>query len=41
MLKELTTYVTASAISFACLGLIALVMVRERIKDIDVGPFDE
>lgn len=41
MMKEFATYVTAGVISFACLGLITLVMVRERFKDIDVGPFDE
>ncbi len=41
MIKEFTVYVAASAIGFACLGLLALVMVRDTIKEIDVGPFDE
>ena len=40
MLKELTVYVTASVIGFACLGLLALVMARDTIKDMDIGPSD-
>ena len=40
MIKELVTYVAASAIGFACLGLLALVMARDTIKDVDIGPFD-
>ena len=35
MIKEFTTYVATTAVSLACLGLIALVMVRDRIKDSD------
>ena len=41
MVKEFSTYVVASTVAFACLGLLALVMVRDTIKEIDVGPFDE
>ena len=41
MVKELATYVMASAVGFACLGLLALVVARDTIKEIDVGPFDE
>jgi hypothetical protein len=40
MLKDITAYVVSSAVSVACLGLLALVMVRDTIKDIDIGPFD-
>ena len=41
MIKEFVTYAVASAVGFACLGLLALVMARDTIKEIDVGPFDE
>ena len=40
MLKDITSYVVSGAVSVACLGLLALVMVRDTIKDIDIGPFD-
>ena len=40
MLKDITAYVVSGTISVACLGLLALVMVRDTIKDIDIGPFD-
>ena len=40
MLKDIAAYVVSGAVSVACLGLLALVMVRDTIKDIDVGPFD-
>ena len=40
MLKDITAYVVASAVSVACLGLLALVMARDTIKDIDIGPLD-
>ena len=41
MIKEFVTYVAASALGLACLGLLALVVARDTIKEIDVGPFDE
>ena len=41
MIKEFVTYVTTGAIGFACLGLLALVVARDTIKEINVGPFDE
>ena len=37
MIKDFVTYVTASAISIACLGLLALTMARDTIKDINIG----
>tara|TARA_B100000131_G_scaffold5608_1_gene5792 strand:- start:308 stop:430 length:123 start_codon:yes stop_codon:yes gene_type:complete len=40
MIKDFTAYVAIGAISIACLGLLALVMARDTIKDIDIGPFD-
>lgn len=40
MIKDLSTYIATGLISFACLGLLALVMARDTVKDIDVGPFD-
>ena len=41
MIKDVTAFLAASAIGFACLGLLALVMARDTIKDTDVGPFDK
>ncbi len=41
MLKDFTTYVIASAISLACLGLLAAIMARDTIKDIDAGPSND
>ena len=41
MLKDIATYAMTSAISIACLGALAMVMLRDTIKEIDVGPFDE
>ena len=40
MLKEFVTYMAASAIGFACLGLLALVVARDTIKEIDSGSPD-
>ena len=40
MIKEFVTYVAASAIGFACLGLLALVVARDTIKDTDIGSPD-
>ena len=40
MLKDITAYVVAGAVSVACLGILALVMARDTIKDVDIGPFD-
>ena len=37
MIKEFVTYVTAGAIGFACLGLLALVIARDTIKETDIG----
>lgn len=41
MIKEFIAYMTASAIGFACLGLLALVAARDTIKEINIGPPDE
>jgi hypothetical protein len=41
MIKDFTIYVIAGAVSFACLGLLALVMARDTIKDIDIGSSNE
>tara|TARA_R100001086_G_scaffold173079_1_gene94734 strand:- start:152 stop:277 length:126 start_codon:yes stop_codon:yes gene_type:complete len=41
MIKDVTGFLAASAIGFACLGLLALVMARDTIKDVDIGPFDK
>ena len=38
MIKEFVTYVAASAIGFACLGLLALVVARDTIKEADIEP---
>ena len=40
MIKKFVTYVAASAIGFACLGLLALVVARDTIKDIDIDSSD-
>ena len=37
MAKEFVTYVAATAIGLACLGLLALVIARDTIKEIDIG----
>lgn len=37
MIKEFVTYVAASAVGFACLGLLALVIARDTIKEMDIG----
>tara|TARA_R110000868_G_scaffold149758_1_gene372325 strand:+ start:345 stop:470 length:126 start_codon:yes stop_codon:yes gene_type:complete len=41
MLKSVVVYVTASVIGVACLSLLTLIMIRDKMKDIDVGPYDE
>ena len=41
MLKDITAYVVSGAVSVACLGLLALVMARDTLKGINVGPFDK
>jgi hypothetical protein len=41
MIKQFATYVIAGAVSFACLGLLALVMAQDTIKDTDAGSPDE
>ena len=41
MIKELTIYVVASALSLACLGLITLAMARDTIKDIHARSPDQ
>ena len=38
MIKEFMICVVASAISLACLGLLAAVMARDSAKDINIGP---
>ena len=40
MLRGAVSYLVVSVISVACLGILALMMLRDKIKDIDVGPFD-
>jgi len=41
MLKDVVSYVAISAVSVACLGMLALMMLRDKMMDIDVGPYDE
>ncbi len=41
MLKDITTYALVSVFSVACLGMLAIVMLRETIKGDNIGPFDE
>ena len=41
MLKNITTYAMVSVVSVACLGMLAIIMLRDTIKDIDVGSFDK
>ena len=40
MIKDVTAFLAAGAVGIACLGLLALVMARDTIKDINIGPFD-
>ena len=40
MLKDVASYVVSGALSVACLGLIALVMARDTLRDKNIGPFD-
>jgi len=40
MLKDITAYIVSGAVSVACLGLLALVMARDTIKDIDIESLD-
>ena len=40
MIKKFVTYVAASALGLACLGLLALVVARDTIKDIDIDSSD-
>ena len=40
MIKDITSYMVSGALSVACLGLLALVMARDTVKDIKVGSFD-
>ena len=37
MVKDITAYMVTGALSVAYLGLLALVMVRDTIKDTDIG----
>ena len=39
--KEFVTYVAATAIGLACLGLLALVIARDTIKEMDIGSSDQ
>ena len=41
MLKNITTYAMVSALSVACLGMLAIIMLRETIKGPDFGSPDE
>ena len=41
MIKEFATYIVASAVSLACLGLLAVVMARDTIKDDNVRSSDD
>ena len=40
MLKDITAYVVSGAVSVACLGLLALVVARDTIKERDIGSPD-
>jgi hypothetical protein len=37
MLKEVATYVVIGTVGFACLGILALVMARDALKEMDIG----
>jgi hypothetical protein len=41
MIRGLVTYVTAGALGVACLGILALVMARDTIREIDIGSLDK
>jgi|10_taG_2_1085330.scaffolds.fasta_scaffold19550_1 hypothetical protein len=41
MLRDVTAYVITTTVGIACLGLLALVMVRDTLKDTTVGPPNE
>jgi len=41
MLKEITTYALVSALGVACLGMLAVVMLRESLEGIKFEPSDE
>jgi|TARA_R110000744_G_scaffold212885_1_gene331812 hypothetical protein len=41
LLKDIVTHIAISVVSVAYLGVITLIMLRDKIKDIDVGPYDE
>ena len=40
MLREAASYTFIAVMSFACLGLVALCMVRDELRDANVGPSD-
>ena len=41
MLKDVTHYGMVTAIGIVCLGLLALCMIKDTVKEVNVGPFDE
>jgi hypothetical protein len=41
MIKDITTYAIISVVSVACLGMLAVVMLKETIEGINFEPFDE
>tara|TARA_R100001460_G_scaffold108167_1_gene158499 strand:+ start:301 stop:423 length:123 start_codon:yes stop_codon:yes gene_type:complete len=40
MLKDIASYMVSGALSVACLGLLALVMARDTLKDKNIEPSD-
>ena len=41
MIKNIATGIMVGGLGLACLGLLALVVARDTLKGIDVGPFDK
>jgi hypothetical protein len=41
MLKDITTYAIISVVSVACLGMLAVVMLRETIEGINFESLDK
>ena len=41
MVKDITACVVAASLGIACLALLTLGLMRDSLKDMDVGPFDD
>jgi len=40
LLKDIATHIAISVVSIAYLGVLTLIMLRDKIKDVDIGPLD-